>query len=86
MWKKWTLMGLFMVVVGLVGGGSFPGGIGTGEGNTWECPEYDRDFSVGCADPRNTDCGSRCFWPECVKCTDARHCHSVLRFGCMLCV
>ena len=75
MWRKWVVVGIFLVVAGVVGGGAFPGGVGTGEGNTWECWEYYHDFSVGCADPRNTDCGSRCFWPECVECSDASHCH-----------
>lgn len=85
---RWLVVALLLVVAGVVGGGSGPfwGGPGVGESHTWECWEYNHDFSVGCEDPRNTDCGSRCFWPECVKCTDARHCHSCCdEDGCWTC-
>ena len=44
--------------------------------DTWECSEHttNSDFSDDCASD-STDCGSVCFYAECLQCSDAYHEH-----------
>ena len=42
--------------------------------DTWECIEYDTDYSKLCL-PNTTRCGSFCFYAECLECTDGYHEH-----------
>ena len=51
--------------------------------DTWECIEYNSDYSLRCPS-ESTRCGSFCFWAECLECTDAywhRHCRTTCSNG-----
>ena len=42
--------------------------------DTWECIEYNTDYSALCL-ANTTRCGSFCFYAECLECTDGSHDH-----------
>ena len=67
---------LLLLPLALGRDGGLPGLTGRAVAHTWECDEHytNTDYSELCA-PGNTRCASFCFFAECVKCTDAWHCH-----------
>ena len=69
---------LLFVLLLLFANGFEDGGppVDTVTANTWECWEHtsNSDFSDGCASG-STDCGSVCFYAECLECSDAYHEH-----------
>ena len=60
----------------MVSGGLVLEPIGTGAllGDTWECDEYETDYSERCQ-PNADACGSFCVYAECIECTPATHEH-----------
>ena len=54
--------------------GVWEGSPGLVSADTWECIEYDTDYSLRCPS-EGTRCGSFCFYGECLECTDAYHWH-----------
>ena len=74
--KRWGLL-VLLVAVGLLAGGLSGGFWGEGvTANTWECREYNTDYSLKCMPRSDTECGRMCFYAVCVKCTDAYHPHT----------
>ena len=46
-------------------------------GDTWECREYNTDYSQRCLARSDTECGRFCFYAECILCSDGYHDHTV---------
>lgn len=69
------LLGLILFVSS---GTEGPGGVGVGVdvalGDTWQCVEYNSDYSLGCGSGVGV-CGSHCFYAVCEECTRATHQH-----------
>ena len=68
-----VLVGL-VVLTGLSGGllGSGP----LAEANTWECVEYNTDYSKKCLVRSDYECGRYCFYAVCTLCSDGSHGHT----------
>ena len=75
---------LALLLLALGDSGSFGGSVSKVFANTWQCVEYDTDYSLQC-NSESTRCGSFCFYAECVRCTDAFHEHCRTTCGPLTC-
>ena len=67
-------LALALLLLALGDSGSFGGPARKVFANTWQCVEYDTDYSLQCRS-ESTRCGSFCFYAVCVRCTDDYHEH-----------